>query len=393
MSDTIYALAPTAAANRFPPSEIAALVVNENIFTDWESIWVQHRWNDAFAFFRFTAAERTPPPSDWTLLQFKPGDSCVITLAGEVALTGIITERQTSYDAQRHQVQLVGKSRTHWGYKSSVDVPPGSFDGKTLEQVYMQTMSMYPGTPLVIGIVNAIPFTKLQNEIGELTWDFLDRISRSRGAVLGADNKGNYLLIGDHSYPVTAGLKEGVNIKGCECLISITDLYAEFDSRAQTAGNDQQYGAAANELQCIVSGQSVPYSKLITPMEHPVASKPEVCNHSYNVAKWHGGTQVVANIVTYGWTYNGTDLWAAGQDVQVTTPMAMLDMVMKVRTVTFEQNNQVGTQTTLECVAPWLLDDRGTFNPGQEGVPQAPTPNPAGSPPASTSTTDTPVGP
>jgi hypothetical protein len=39
-------------------------------------VWVQHRWADAFAWFRFTTAEReTDPPSfDWHTLQLKPPD-------------------------------------------------------------------------------------------------------------------------------------------------------------------------------------------------------------------------------------------------------------------------------------------------------------------------------
>jgi prophage tail gpP-like protein len=371
---------PPPPSGKFPASEIATLAVNDVLFNDWESIWLQYRWNDAFAYFRFIAAERSPPPSDWTLLQFKPGDNCTVTLGGQPALSGLITDRQTAYDATRHQVQLIGKSLTHWGYKSSVDSPSGSFDGMNLEQVFTQILSKYPGTPKIIGLVNPLPFQKLQNQPGELNWDFLERIARPRGAVLGADNFGNYLLIGQHAYPVLAQLKEGVNIKACECIISHDDFFQDFKVTAQTAGDDQQYGAAANELKCIVAGKAEVTSMLITPAEQPVKSQAEVCDRAYNEAKWHAGTEVVANIVVYGWTSDGTHLWEAGQMVYVDTPMAMLNMVMKVRTVTFEQNDRAGTQTTLELVAPWLLNDDGNWNPGGQGVPTAPTPNPGGTP-------------
>ena len=367
--------------SRFPDSEIATLEVNGKLFTHWESIWLQYQWHAGYAFFRFIAAEAMPPPPNWTLLQFVPGNNCTVTLAQQPALTGVITDRQTSYDAERHQVQLVGKSNTHWGYKSSVDNPTGSFDGQTLEQIFETVLAKYPaGKPKVIGLVNPLPFPKVQNEPGELTWDFLERLARPKGAILGADNFGNYLLIGDHEFPVLANLTEGVNIKACECLISHEQLMTGYDSRAQGAGDDQNNGSATNELQCVVAGTAAALSKLITPMETPASSKAEVCDHAYNVAKWHEGDKIIANIVVYGWTWDGKHLWEAGQNVMVNTPMAMLNMVMSVRTVTFEQNDTVGTQTTLELVAPWGLNDTGSFDSSTPGAPQAPTPDPEGTP-------------
>ena len=358
---------------RFPDAELAVLTVNDLAFSDWESIWLQYRWGDGFATFRFIAAERTPP-SNWELLQFKPGDDCSVWLAQQPALTGSITTRVAAYDAQRHQVQLVGKSRTHWGYKSSVDTETGSFDGQTLEQVFTTVMSKYPGTPKVIGLVNPLPFVKLQNEVGELTWDFLERLARVRGATLGADNFGNYLLIGQHQYPVLGKLQEGVNIKACECKIDHDYFVSVFDVRAHGAGSDSNYGSSANELKCVVAGKAEFYSKLITPAEQPVASQQEVCDRAYNAAKWTAGTEIVANVIVYGWTWDGKHLWTAGQNVYVDTPMAMLNMVMKIRAVTFEQSSETGTQTTLELVAPWVFDDTGNWN---VGVPGAPTLTPA----------------
>lgn len=379
--------APLAAppnVSRFPDAEIAVLTVNGVAFSDWESIWLQYRWHDAFAYFRFIAAERTPP-SDWTLLQFKPGDKCEVWLAQQAALTGYITDRQVSYDAERHQVQLIGKSNTHWGYKSSVDTETGSFDGLTLEQVFKTVMSKYPGAPKVIGLVNPLPFVKLQNEVGELTWDFIERLAKVRGAVLGADNFGNYLLIGQHQYPVLGKLQEGVNIKACECRISHDQFFQAIDVRGHGAGSDESYGAAANELKCVVAGKAEVYSKLITPAEQPVSGQPEVCDRAYNEAKWTLGTEIVANVIVYGWTWDGKHLWTAGQNVYVDSPMAMLNMVMKVRTVTFEQNDRAGTQTTLELVAPWLLNDSGQWNSGVPGAPAAPTPAAQGTQPATQS--------
>jgi prophage tail gpP-like protein len=377
--------------SRFPDSEIATLIVNDTVFTDWESIWLQWCWGAEYAYFRFIAAERTPPPSDWTLLQFKPGDRCQVNLGGQIALTGVICKRQTSYDAERHQVQLVGISTTHWAYKSSVDTPTGSFDGQNLEQIYNNTLAQFEGQKKVIGLVNPLPFVKCQNEVGELTWDFLERLCKVRGAVLGADSLGNFLLIGTHTAPVLAKLEEGVNIKACECVIDETELMEYYQVDGHGAGSDANYGASMNELKCITPGTAPVYSKTITPAEQPVAGKPEVCDRSHNEAKWSEATKITATIVVYGWFMDteNKQLWTPGQNVYVDTPMAMLNQVMKIQCVTFEQDDQGGTHTTLQLVAPWMFNDNGNWDPGKPGVPQAPTADPASTP--APSAADTPV--
>ena len=155
-------------------------------------------------------------------------------------MNGRIVQRQASYDANRHQVQLVGKSWSHLGYQSSVDEKPGSYDGMKLEDIFKLVLSKYPNSvPRVIGTINPMPFDQLQNENGETTWDFIERIARPRGAILGTDVFGNYLLIGDHAFPLLGVVKEGLNIKACECVISHDGFFKIYDVTGQAAGNDQ----------------------------------------------------------------------------------------------------------------------------------------------------------
>jgi hypothetical protein len=56
------------------PDEVATIVAANHRYEDWESAFVQHRCADAFAWFRFTTAEREsdPPSFDWHTLRLKP---------------------------------------------------------------------------------------------------------------------------------------------------------------------------------------------------------------------------------------------------------------------------------------------------------------------------------
>jgi prophage tail gpP-like protein len=349
------------------PTEEAVLIVNGREFRDWESVWVQRRYGDSCTLFRFTAAERDPIFNQqgfplWEKLQFKPGDLCTVLMAGQLAVTGFIETRQVAYNATQHGVQLDGKSYSANAAKSSVDTKTGSFDGKNILQVAQEVCAPYGVGIKVIGSLDLTPFKKLQNEKGELVWDFLERIARPRGVVMGSDHLGNFLMIGEHAGLVVDQLVEGYNIKACQCVITHKDIHLDVNVAAQGPGDDQFNGPQANEMTADVatSVARVLYSKIIVPMEHPPTSQAEVQNRANYERMWKDGTLINCTIVTQGWLRAGNALWEAGDHVHVNSPMVMLNQAMGIQNVTFTQDNQNGTQTTLDLVNPEAL--RGSPN-------------------------------
>lgn len=372
------------APNRIPnPDEVATLNVAGRYFADWTTVWVQHRYAESTPLFRFTAAERDVPQV-WTKLQFKPGDHCTIYLGGKLAINGIIVTRQVAYDANNHGVVLSGKGLTWWAARSSVIDKTGNFDNMSFEQVARKVLAPFPSGIKVVGQLDATPFARLQNEPGEKVWDFLERIARPRGVVLGSDHLGNFLLIGDHVGGVVQQLIEGQNILKMQCVITKEHIYEEYLVRGQTAASDEQHGKDASEQEASAPGTSNVKSTLLTPAEQPVWGKAELAMRASNEAVWHEGTVLTATVTVQGWLRSAGALWTPGDDVHVNSPMAMLNQVMKIQTATFTQDSQSGTLTTLELVAPWLLKDKIDYNVGNAGAPQEPGPGRSTTTPAAT---------
>jgi prophage tail gpP-like protein len=370
------------------PQETATLAVNNLVFQDWETVFVHARRGESFSYFRFTAAERddtaklakTPPFNIplWQKLQFKPGDACKIWLAGQQVIDGYIETRQVAYNANSHAVELLGKSTTAWPAKSSVDTPTGNFDGMNVYQVAQACLAKYPVGVIPIGDVNSLPFEKLQCQVGETIWDFLERIGRPRGVIIGTDEKGNFLLIGQHTTPVSGQLIEGVNIKACQCVITQQYAYEFFDVRGQHAASDDNSGPQASEMHAVVTGTDVPVnSKLITPAEQPVKTLQELYQRAANEAKWHNATIFSVTITVQGWLSDGKNVWRPGDLVYVKSPMIMCDQHLGIEQVIFTQDTQNGTQTQLFLKQPWAINnehydvsDPDAGSPGGEPVPQ-----------------------
>ena len=76
----------------FPkPEETAILTVNGAEYRDWESVMVRHSLKEhPYYTYRFTCSEGMPLAQNWAALRIVPGMECSVTLAGILAITGLV---------------------------------------------------------------------------------------------------------------------------------------------------------------------------------------------------------------------------------------------------------------------------------------------------------------
>lgn len=358
------------------PEEVAQIGVAGVLFEDWDTVWVKHRWMEGWPEFRFTCAERAPLVGRWQDLQFKPGDLCIILLGGQLAMLGVILQRQTAYDANTHQVLLSGAGYTWAVSTSSVNTQNGngSYDKMPIVAVAQKVVSDVGGKLEVIGTCDATPFDRLHCNPGEQVFDFLDRIARHRGARIGSDHLGNVLLIGEHSRPIVQQLIEGQNILKMQCVFSNEQLASIYHLKGQIAGSDDQNMRAAAELFATAKGTLSGVKKYYeSVVEQPVKTLTELQMRANYEAIQREGTLITAYVTVQGWLRDGVNLWRTGDNVFVNSPMALLNMVMKIQSATFTQDDNSGTTTTLELVLPWMLGEKwATLHEDGPSFPQPP---------------------
>src|SRR5262252_1496406 len=343
------------------PKEVATLIVNGRRYEGWETVWAQERWTEAFTYFRFTAAEVTNPPASYHDAQVIPCDDVTLMLGGEQVVKGTVITRQTSYNATQHMVQITGKGLSFWTYKSSVDTLTGNFDNMNIKQIAEKVLAPYQ-PPKWIGTPDMRPFEHEQAQSGETIWDFLDRLCRQRKCILGSDRQGNVQIIGDHEGIYSGSVVEGVNIKAMQCTISVEDTYESIRVTTTSKGDDDANGQETNQPSDGVESIGCRNSILIIESES-AGKKEEALLRAQYEKIWTEGTKITANVTVQGWFSDMTGhLWEAGTLVNVQSDMAMLHGTMKLKTVTWTQDNNNGTQTVLELVEPWALLDAENVN-------------------------------
>jgi prophage tail gpP-like protein len=375
--------------------EIAELFVGDLSYSDWQTIFVQHRWMDAWPIFRFTAAERFDPQTDkpklWETVQVKPGNLVAIKLGGEIAITGYVTTRQTAYDANSHAVSIQGVGVQWRVWRGSILDKSQEFQGD-YKAVVTQVLKPFGVTPKFLGEISSEPFDGgAHNEIGDSVFQFLERLGRTRKVILAADYLGNLVFVGEHVSEIIDDLTEGENIKSCQCVIKIEEQYNLYVARGQVKRSDDSSPSKAAQQEAMVRGTLPFYSPILVPMEQPVKKQVELDLRAQFEANLGEGSIIEATVIVYGWFTRSGLLWAqfCGQSVTLNLPMTGLPVGTKlaIRSVTCTQDSQSGTQTTLDLVAGWLLNDKGIV---QATAPVPPAPSTATSTPAQPAVTGDP---
>jgi prophage tail gpP-like protein len=154
-----------------------------------------------------------------------------------------------------------------------------------------------------------------------------------------------------------------------QCVISVVNSYSNFSTRGQKPRSDEGTPKDAAEQEATAGGTLRRYSPLLTIMEHPVWTPAEVALRNATETMWRSGEEIEATVTVQGWFTSGGMLWQAGREVFVKSPMAMLNQVLTIDTVTFTQDSRSGSTTTLLCKLPWSLNATSGY--------ASPTPPPA----------------
>jgi len=376
------------------PNEIATLVIGGMYYSDWETVWVQHRWHDPYDPFRFTCAERDPIPGLWSRLQFKPPDSCVIYLAGRLAMTGFIMVRQVAYEANSHGISLQGLGKGHQLTGSTLpdDSDGGNYSGDLISIVTQVLAPTSVRLGEIIGNIDGTPFKPaVHPNQGETKWAFLERLARDRNVDLSNNKNGDLVLVGPHGPRVSAVLIEGENIYSAQVVINGETAYSYVLVTGQRQPDDQTNGPAASEMRskAIPPGTLPENRPLLVPIEHPVWTQHEVDLRAAKEARW-SSVKIEADVVVYGWLDPSGNLWQVGTEVEFDSPMVPISQPLTIETATFTQDSNGGTRTSLHLIEPWrnnvsgglATDAQPTVNADSAPVTRTPDGTPADAPPA-----------
>lgn len=375
----------TARRDYAPYLNRAVVVVNGAEYFEWTSVSVRLTKNEVPAnTFRFTASEQEPQGVDWAAQRIIPGDKCAVWLDGYLAITGEVVTRQVFVDATTHQVELQGQGYTGRMAESAMVSPTSEFKNVDFNQI-ARIVAGQQGLGVMGQAASGQKFDRVTVHPGETQWEFLERYSRPANTPLG-ETSTSQLELGLNAGG-GARVVEGVNmVSGRENIHSLKGVGSgaaqtsgagsDFKATGQAPGNDDEWGAAkthqrSSEVGGITDTFSQGFLSKVALSEIPAWTKSMMQSRGSMERNVADQFQVRVTVVTIGWQRNAAvppagGLWKPGENVVVHSPMlVMYNQPLILRAVTFSQDSEAGTRSTLELVNPAALGGKEqTVDPG-----------------------------
>lgn len=333
------------------PVEQAVLIVRGTEFRDWESVWVHGQYAGRLREFRFASTEGTAY-NKWSNVPIKPGDPVTILLAGQVAVTGFVNVRQVMADAHMHGIQLQGRSKVQDPQDASV--PGRQYRGYTLQAIAQKVLGDFGLSLEVMGGTAGLAekFQEAHEQPGETAWNFIDRLARQRGAILGDDEHGNMLLLAGNPGFSGDALIEGQNIKALRFVVRDDMSLNPYTYLGQENGTDDNWAKAVSQVTAQVGNPRVTrFRPWVGIAERAINQKAAQARAKFEY-QWRAGIEFNLEILVQGWLTSSGQLWKPGMMCYVDSPMCPVSQELAIWEVVFTQDNAGGSATTITLRLP-----------------------------------------
>ncbi|HMF27255.1 MAG TPA: hypothetical protein VKE42_00700, partial [Candidatus Cybelea sp.] len=246
----------------FPYLNRAVVVIDGQLYYEWESVSVRAALNENTRTFRLTTSEQTPTPESWAAYRIVPGMKCKVLLDGYEAVTGEVITRQVFYDATQHVVEIQGQGDAGRMADSTAVTQTHEFKNIGLKEL-AETLAK----PFNVGVIgtaqSAMKFDRVSLTPGENPWESIERHARSVATPLSESPQGQ-IELGSQGPQTGSAVIEGENIiEGREVIHSLKSVGggdkpsgvapgggdgSDFMTTGQKPGTDDGWGAVANQI-------------------------------------------------------------------------------------------------------------------------------------------------
>lgn len=383
------------------PNLVCEVRTESGIYSDWLTVQLGQSFDGAWQRnFTLTCAEPEDPNSkrrtasglSWSeaaqrTMRLMPGTRVDIALAGQPFITkGIVGQRQSASDANRHGVQITGFSKAELTQRASAEAGTGQFRGYKLDAIASRLLQPYG---LKFRVENGpegwdTPFPNVVIRHGETAFDAISRLCRQRGLWLRADPNGD-VVAGAKPDGGNALFEEGINILSINCSMNWVAAQTVV-AEGQVPGSDNLFGRKAAEIgakSTIQGGDGSAKRRVLAEM--PLSQREMQLRTDMEVMAIQASLLRVS-LAYQGWLNPNGELWALTDFVSVKSPTHFAGVEgnkldLKLWGVTYGQTPEGQTTTAIELVnkAAFAMKNpdgqkaNDFYNPSTPAQPEAQT--------------------
>ncbi|MFC0384330.1 phage baseplate assembly protein [Muricoccus vinaceus] len=191
------------------PDDEMTIEVDGKVFGGWDTVQVVRSCEQMPSSFTISLTERYPGEADEVVIE--PGQACKVMMGKDTVLTGYIDRYIPALDARRHTVTIMGRSKTQDLVDCAAIFDTFQISGQTVGQIAVTLAGKYGiSVSLPAGEGPVVPQLNLQ--LGETTWDVIERLCRFAKFLCYDDAEGNIVLRPVSTERHSSGVREGENV-------------------------------------------------------------------------------------------------------------------------------------------------------------------------------------
>jgi prophage tail gpP-like protein len=293
---------------------------------------------------------RTWPGATDIPRRVRAGDVCEVFIGDDKVLTGYVDATPISYGASSVSVGITGRSKTADLVDCSAIYKTGQWRNAKIERIASDLAKPY-GIKVINQIDTGSAISDHQIDTGETAFESIGRLLAIR-QMLSTDNaNGDLVLINAGSGGnATTALEYGQNILEASTALDYKEVFSEYTSKGQRAGNDNDYADSVAGVSASVTNSAASRYRNLILNQNGNATALD-CQQRVKYERVYRNARAVETTYTVqGWRQQNGALWLPNQMVHVKDPIIGFDDDLLIVEVSYRIGDG-GTTCSLK-VAP-----------------------------------------
>ncbi|WP_412131207.1 phage baseplate assembly protein [Bordetella bronchiseptica] len=280
------------------------------------------------------------PGSTERPVRIRQGARCEVRVGRDLVVTGYAYSTPIRYSATEVSCTVSGRSLTSDLVDCTVDDKPGQWRGQPMTSIVRDLAGSY-GIKVVDESQDGVSVADHSVDPSETVFQSIDRLLSLSALFASDDGRGQLVM----AKPGSKGravdpLELGKNIKTGGAALDFSRMYSEYRCIGQRAGTDEEFGAAAAEIDARVTDDRVGRRRALKVNPSGQLS-PALAQRR---AEWERDNRIsralTATYEVQGWRQSNGDLWLPNMVVRVVDDLIGFDRDMLIIEVAYVLGNE-----------------------------------------------------
>lgn len=324
------------------------LIINDRLYGGWLDVSVNLSIENLSGTFSLSLTDRWSGQDNAVVI--KPTDSCVLTINGQVVITGYVDIVNLSIDSGNHTINISGRDKTADLIDCSVANGTGQYKNLSLEEIAQRLCAPF-NIPVTATVNTGAIFPTFNIEQGATVYEALQKLCGARQCLAMSNGQGGLLITRAGDSEASTPLALGINIKSGTASYDYSVRFSDYICKGQLQGLDtaDPDNISGNMAKSFDSGV-VRYRPLVV-----IADGQANASDCQKRADWERSTRKGRSrrfsIVTAGWLQAlGGELWQLNQLVTLQAESLGVFDKLLIASINFSLDES-GEVTTLDLTS------------------------------------------